>query len=323
MTLPLLLIVIVLVGVLLVALILQRRWKRLRSVGKGLLVSYMTIVLLLTAGEIYFRYFHADTDGRLASNNWMARYWHTNAQGFRDRDWTPTEWAGKTTVAAVGDSFTAGWGIDNPADRYSDVLAAHLGSNYAVLNLGVPGASTPEELNTLRSAMNPAPNIVILQYFLNDIDYAALTLGLDTKAPPMPEIAQESFLENYLYALSDSGFGPNYWKNEYASYDNHAIWDVHAKEINDFIDYVESVHARLIIVIFPNLQDPVRSIPYVDRVAQVFEARGQYDILKLFDEVARWKPADVIVEPRDAHPSIAFQHRVGDLIYQQFFAAPS
>jgi hypothetical protein len=87
------------------------------------------------------------------------------------------------------------------------------------------------------------------------------------------------------------------------------------------VDDVESIDARLIVVIFPNLQDPVRSVAYVDRVAQVFEARGQHDILKLFDEVARWSPSEVIVSPRDAHPSVAFQHRVGDLLYERFFAS--
>jgi len=323
MTLPILLIGIVLVGALLVALIVQRRWKRLRGIGTGLLVSYLTIVLVLAVGEVYFRYFHMDTDGRLASNNWMARYWHTNAQGFRDREWTPTDWAGKTTIAAVGDSLTSGWGIDDPADRFTDVLARHLGDKYAVFNLGVPGESTPEELKTLQNSPNPTPNVVILQYFLNDIDYAALTLGLQPPQSSVPAIAQESFLANYIYALSNSGFGVDYWATEYANYDNFAIWNIHAKELNDFVDYVESIHARLIIVIFPNLQDPVKSVAYVDRVAQVFEARGEHDILKLYDEVAAWQPEKVIVSPHDAHPSVAFQHRVGDMIYQQFFAAPS
>ena len=323
MTFPGIVIGIVLVGALIVGLIVQRRWEWLRSLGKGLFVSYITIVLVLMAGEVYFRYFHVDTDGRLASNNWMARYWRTNAQGFRDRDWMQTDWAGKTTIAAVGDSLTAGWGIENPADRFTDVLATHLGNDYAVFNLGVPGQSTPEELNSLHIAPDSKPDVVILQYFLNDIDYATLTLGLQPPQSNMPALAEDSYLANYLYALSNSGFGVDYWATEYANYDNFAIWNVHEQELNDFIDYIESIHARLIVVIFPNLQDPVRSVAYVDRVAQVFEARNQHEILKLYDEVATWSPEKIIVSPHDAHPSIAFQHRVGDMIYQQFFAPAS
>jgi hypothetical protein len=308
------------VAALLVTLARQRRWQKLRSVGRGLLVSYITVLLGLGAGEIYFRYFYADTGGRLASNNWMARYWQLNASGFRDRDWAAADFAGKTTVAVVGDSFAAGWGIPNPADRFSSVLADRLGSAYAVFNLGVPGYSTPEELDALRHSPDPTPDVVILQYFLNDIDYAALTLGLEMKAPPLPEIAQESYLANFLYSLGVEGFGQAYWQAEHASYDNSAIWGVHAQELNDFVDYVERIHARLIVVIFPNLQDPLRSIAYVDRVAQVFQARGQDNILKLFDEADAWKQQDLLVSPHDGHPSAAFHHRVGDLLYEQFFA---
>jgi lysophospholipase L1-like esterase len=313
-----LLIAFALAALVLIALVVQRRYGRLRAVGKGLLVSYGTILLMLAAGEAYFRYVHTDSEGRLASNNWMARYWQTNTLGYRDREWTAEDYAGKTTVAVVGDSFTAGWGLANPADRFADVLARQLGDGYAVFNLGTPGDSTPQELERLQ-AYPVQPDVVLLQYFLNDIDYAALTQGLNQAPQPIPALAQESFLANYLYSLTNSGFGREYWENEYAAYDHPAIWDVHEQELNAFMDYVESINARLIVVIFPNLQDPVRSIPYVDRVAQVFEARG-IGVLKLFDEVARWNIADVIISPRDAHPSVAFSQRVGEIIYERYFS---
>src|SRR5690606_30925570 len=103
-------------------------------------------------------------------------------------------------------------------------------------------------------------------------------------------------------------------------YDNEGIWSVHREEIEEYIDYVESIDARLIVVIFPNMLDPVRSISYIDRVAHVFEDRGHTEILRLFDQAAQWSPQDRMVSPRDTHPSVAFHHLVGDLIYQQFFA---
>lgn len=274
---------------------------------------------MLALGEIYFRYFHADSEGVMASRNWIARYWHENAAGFRDRDWSAADFADKVTVAVAGDSFAAGWGIADPADRFSDVLAALLGDDYAVFNLGITGTSTPQQLEALREGMPVAPDVVILQYFLNDIEYATLSLGLPIPERNRPTLVNESYLADYLFSRFNSGFGENYWLTEYASYDNFAIWDVHQQELNAFIDYVERIDARLIVVIFPNMQDPVGSIAYVDRVAQVFAARGYDEILKLFDEVARWQRQDLIVSPLDAHPSVAFHHRVGELIYEQFF----
>jgi hypothetical protein len=158
-----------------------------------------------------------------------------------------------------------------------------------------------------------------LQYFLNDIDFAVLTLGLPIPSFETPQIARESYLVNYLFSRFTSGFGADYWAGEYAAYDNYLIWDTHQSEIDAFVDYVDSIDARLIVVIFPNMQDPVGSIPYVDRVAQAFEARGHTEILKLFDAVAEWDRLDVIVSPRDAHPSVEFHHYVGDALYDQFF----
>ena len=85
---------IILIGVLLVALLVQRRWTRTRRIAGNLLVSYFTLVLILAAGEGYFRFVHADSEGRLASERWIDLYWHLNSRGFRDREWTPDDWAG-------------------------------------------------------------------------------------------------------------------------------------------------------------------------------------------------------------------------------------
>src|ERR1041385_5426629 len=94
------------VGLLLAALTIQKRWARARRVGSGLLVSYFTVLLILGAGEVYFRYFFAEDDSiaTLATKNWLARYWQTNSWGYRDREWTPDDYAGKKTVVVLGDS---------------------------------------------------------------------------------------------------------------------------------------------------------------------------------------------------------------------------
>ncbi len=315
------------VGVALLAITLQRGSARLRSVGKGLLVTYFTLLLLFAAGEFYFRFVFAESENVItgATTNWLDRYWHTNSLGYRDREWTPEDWAGRTTILVTGDSFTAGWGIQNPADRYTDVLARDLGDAYAVVNLGVYGTSTPEQLELLKAYPLQNPDVVILQYFLNDIDYTGLQLGLLPTPSPKPAWTEGSYLLDFLYVrlLSrwlDPEYNVDWWEWNYNAYDNDGIWSIHRQEIEEYIDYVQSIGARLIVVIFPNMLDPVRSISYVDRVAHVFEERGVSDILRLFDQAAAWTPQERMVSPRDTHPSVAFHHLVGDEIYQRFFA---
>jgi len=158
----------------------------------------------------------------------------------------------------------------------------------------------------------------ILQYFLNDIEDAALSIGQYQQFPQPPGWVQQSYLANYVYWLKEGGFGVDYWAWEYAAYDNYAIWDIHAQQLADFADYTDTIGARLIVVIFPNMQDPVASIPYVDRVAQTLTDNGVTDIIKLFDAAAAWSPDDRLVSPRDAHPSAAFHHYVGTLLADSF-----
>jgi len=316
------------VGVILFALAIQRRSSAVQSISRGLLVSYFTIGLVLLAGEVYFRYAFAQSENVItwATENWLARYWQTNSLGYRDHEWSEADLTGTSTIMITGDSFAAGWGIEDPADRFGDVLAAQLGDSYAVINLGVYGTNTPEQLDHLRTYPLTQPEAVIMQYFLNDINYAMLSLGLLPTATPTPSWARESALANFLYTrwigrLVDPSYMRDWWEDNYAAYDNAAIWDVHRAEIEAYIDYVDSIGARLIVVIFPNMLDPVRSIPYVDRVAAVFEDSGHENVLRLFDAAAAWTPEARMVSSRDTHPSAAFHHYVGELLYERFFSS--
>lgn len=319
------------VGLLLAAR--QNRWQRIQNTARGLLVSYSTLVLALAAGEVYFRYFHAEstTICALACQNWKARYWRENALGFRDREWTPNDWNGRTSILVVGDSFTAGSGIAHPADRFPDVLAAHLGTAYAVINLGVVGATTPRELQTLQAYPLQNPDVVILQYYLNDIDDAALAQGYDPQiglSMDVPAWINESYLANYAYwgisnylRATEQNMAQTYRQWSYSMYDNPIVWEIHRQQLEDFIAYVDSIGARLIVVIFPNMLDPFGSIAYVDRVAQVFDDSGHTAVLKLFDVVDAWEINARVVSLGDPHPSAAFSRHVGDLLYERYFGA--
>ncbi len=322
--------VIIALGAVLVVLAIQKRWTRVRALAQGLLISYAVIVLALGAGEFYFRYIYADSrmDFALSGQNWPKRYIQRNTLGYRDREWTVEDLEQRTTIFVVGDSFTEGWGLNDPADRWPDVLAQHLGDAYAVVNLGKAGYATTHQLEALQNYPYQEPDIIIYQYFLNDIDVAAKSNGMswEYEVPPPPPLANESYLVSFVYwwLNYDRLFvnvvdGRTEWEFMYAAYDNPAIWDIHRAEIERVIDYAESRNARLITVIFPNMRDPVGSIPYVDRVAQVLEARGHTEILKLFDQAAQWPLEERIVSPFDAHASVAFNHMVGDLVYETYF----
>jgi lysophospholipase L1-like esterase len=320
-------IIVIGLGGLLLAGIVQRRSAGLRQLAAGLLVSYGTLLLILLGAEVYFRFIHAESSNIITfdTQNWLDRYWHTNSWGYRDHEWLPQDYAGKSTVVVLGDSFAAGWGLENPADRFSDVLAARLGDDYAVFNAAEYGTATAEQLENLRTFPIQQPDVVILQYFLNDINYTGLRLGLLPQPEVTPDWSRATFLGNFLYwrvvvnATSDASLYNRWWQWSYDAYDNVGIWSEHRAEIESFIDYTESIDARLIVVIFPNLLEIVRSIPYVDRVAQVFMERGHPDVLRLFDAAAGWDPEDLLVSRRDSHASASFNRSIGEQLYALYF----
>jgi len=321
------------VGAALVVGIAQRRWRGLRSLCGGLLITYVTVAVLLIGAEIVFRCCYAESDGlpTRALDNWLARYWVENSDGYRDREWPLDDLASRRVVLSVGDSFTAGWGVPDTTARFTGVLQTRLGDGYAVVNLGDPGATTPKAVANLTRWLEQHPDItpevVIWQYYLNDIDDAALSIGLDPGLNPlagMPGWAVESYLGNFIYwrmAGAAQRGTQTYSDWLFSMYDNSTVWAIHAAEIDAAIDAIAATGAQPIIVIFPDMLRPFDSIPYVDRVAAVFAERGWADrVIRLFDQAEAMPVEQRIVSFRDAHPSAAFHALVGELIANTYFA---
>jgi hypothetical protein len=122
-----------------------------------------------------------------------AEFWHTsadgswrfvtNARGLRDsRDFPYAKPAGTLRVLALGDSQTQGYEVSQEAtfsavlERYLDARGAHA----EVLNAGVSGFSTAEELAYLENEGHRyAPEVVVLGWYGNDF-VDNLTAGLFT-----------------------------------------------------------------------------------------------------------------------------------------------
>lgn len=97
----------------------------------------------------------------------------TNSHGFRDRERTVAKPKDRFRVAAIGDSVTAQMTIAFE-DLYATLLekrlgAAFPGADIEVLNFGVSGYSTYQEVELLeRSAMRFAPDVILWQFHDND-----------------------------------------------------------------------------------------------------------------------------------------------------------
>jgi len=98
----------------------------------------------------------------------------TNSHGFRDVEFEERKLDGVVRILVLGDSVTAGNGIRDPARTYPKVLERLLNegiaeTRYQVLNMGVGGYHTSQEVETLRhKGLAFDPDYVLLAFCLND-----------------------------------------------------------------------------------------------------------------------------------------------------------
>lgn len=176
--------------------------------GRRFLFALIPVLLLGAAAELWFRAF--PLEDRYATNTGIVEaagpdlIWKlrpiargplaTNELGLRDGAYRADA---DFKILLLGDSVSWGNGIDDTADLFAGRLEEHLngqgrGLSYEVINSGVPGYSTFQELAYLRAVgLALEPDLIILQFCLNDVveRYRALAalggnrffLGVDTR----------------------------------------------------------------------------------------------------------------------------------------------
>lgn len=136
------------------------------------------LLFLFLASEIFLRIKYHETTfsggfgpGSLQFNK---KYVEINDDGMRDRNFSLVKPNNVIRIATIGDSFTFGSGIKNVSRTYPKVLESELNNlgkdiKYEVMNFGIMGLSTNEEIELIKSkALKYSPDIIILGYVAND-----------------------------------------------------------------------------------------------------------------------------------------------------------
>lgn len=153
----------------------------------NLSITFVALLLTFTAIESWFGLYYVRTDffvHTLASQAWFEDYWKPiNHLGYRDLEQSPEDLSSHRIAAILGDSFVAGQGINSIDDRFSNILGAQLGKDYLAVNISRLGWNTSDELKALREYpfIRP-PEIVVLSYFVNDIEAALAKVNAQTPA---------------------------------------------------------------------------------------------------------------------------------------------
>jgi hypothetical protein len=181
---------------------------------------------------------------------WTRRFVRLNRMGFRDSTHAVARIAGIKRLLLIGDSFAFGVGIRRTEDRLGEQLVTALdretGLLWEVINASHPDLHTLNELAMLDSMIAYRPDIVLLEYVFNDIDYlrpvtprSALTeapQGLAQRLHPLRVLFWNFFLAQEVYVRARA----LYWSLGQAPlrddpYDNAGLLRIHLQDLTHFV----------------------------------------------------------------------------------------
>jgi lysophospholipase L1-like esterase len=283
------------------------------------------IVGLVGLLEISFMYVAQSHEGALskASQIWFDRYWPpTTAEGYRDKPKTDAD--KKKKVLVLGDSFSAGHGLRTVEERYSDQLEQKLGTDqYAVYNLGISGSDTRDELKRLNN-FPVKPDVLVLQYFPNDIEKAAkdakLTLGQFQPYSDLPSGAIGSSVMRFYF--------PNfiYWQFPHVppasitdfvqkSYTDTTILNPHLRDLQAIVDVAKQHNAQMYAVMIPFLMNLEKSNGYTKPIEDFFK-RNNIPVVRVSELIQKIPEGERIVGKNDGHASASVNAAIADQLYK-------
>ena len=292
------------------------------KLGGNIATLLLLVVLLFVGLEMAFMFVAQSQEGgqTLASHIWFERYWPPMTGDYRDVPKTDT--VGKKKVLVVGDSFTAGHGLKSVDERFGNVLGQKLsGKQYVTYNLGISGSDTRDEYARLLK-FGKTPDVLVLQYFPNDIEKVARDHGLIpagfTPYSDVPRIFQSLFIKSYL-------FNYLYWQfphGNFAPFDNYArtaygtpaIINDHLSDLNQFVDYAKAHNAQLYVVLFPFVHNLEQSAEYTKPVVDFFR-KNNVPILEVGKLIGDIDVKDRVVGRNDGHASAVVNKRVGEALF--------
>lgn len=295
------------------------RGGKLRLVAGNVLVLASILWTLVLGGETYLRYVYDTTDSyglTLTNWSWFSRHFRANTDGFRDAEFTREKRPGTTRVDCVGDSFTMGWGVKDPADcwpqRLDTALALRSPGGFQVRNFGVIGLTTAGEADIVdRIAQLGGTDRVILGYCLNDPDdlMPPETWFRREEQPRVPFIEPtRSFLADFFWFRFKLARDPRvqgYFDWEVRAYEDPAIFDRQRARFRRIADTCRRASMRLDVVVFPMFSQWGESYGLGgchDRVVAAWKELG-VDAIDLRAAYRGIPGSDLAVNRFDGHPN--------------------
>lgn len=256
-------------------------------------------------GELVYTYptdprDYFDPDGRVVGR--------VNSLGLRGGECSLEPEVGRTRIALLGDSFALGIGV-----RDEDTLAAQLeralgAREHEVLNFGVSGTETREQVNYLEGfILGFRPQMVVLIFFLNDAQRDS-SIAFLSQPRTWAALRRHSHLVNALIAALERGTLRKQMREHYLQgyAPDSAAWAEVCAELDRAARLLSERGIAFCVAIHPVLVDLERaSYPFAEihtAVLSFCRARG-IEVVDLYEALEGLRARDLWVHPNDQHPN--------------------
>lgn len=332
--------------------IFTKVWKKetpIKVITFNLYLFTILLTHLFYGFEIYYRYIFDQTDNVLqikTTQRWINRHVRINAYSFRNDHFAKDKNPKELRLAAIGDSYTWGYGIKDENMRYSNLIESKLsqdcnshGSTVKVYNLALPGMGTKEEFSAVTMAHDHQVDGIILGYTLDDprpnrtpvhTDICYNRIFQYKKRPLLSLLIDNSFAFEYLYVrafniLFASEFTQSCWSSSHqAFYQDPEIWIRHLNDLKRIIDYTVQNKIGLAVVIFPNINQLRKDYPLSEvhqRLVDFF-THNQIPVVDLLPPFSKYSLDQLMVNPRDFHANKLGHQIAADSLYEQIKVHP-
>jgi lysophospholipase L1-like esterase len=254
---------------------------------------------------------------------WRRRHATMNSLGFRDVEPGPPGSDARRRVAIVGDSYGFGWGIEKVDDRFGERLAGDLSAStsdeWVSLNASRPDTHTLQHIDFLTTILEFDPDVVVLLYVFNDVDYlrrvtvesdlATRGGGLSSRLRPKRVLFVNSYLYQELLVRWRAIRNHSTPSGDSDPYLDDAIVTRHIADLTHFVAVAAAAGKPVRIVPF---DVGVVASPEIRHRYETFMAalvEGGLDVCSLLDAFDGRDFRSLTVNALDVHPN-ADAHRL-------------
>lgn len=295
---------------------------------QNILLLLGSIGLFLLGVEGTFRLLGIARVEPYSDRDWYNQYVQLNSKGFRDYEHTEEKPPGVFRILGIGDSYTFGMRV-NFEDIYLTRLEHRLNEpyptkRYEVINMGVPGYGTIEELRLLKKkGLLYQPDLVIVGYVLNDAEHPLsehlykkkIQALVTTESDYSKKLREISQFYRYIYFLYFWGIKgrdldrDSYLASLYSAETNPYLHDVN-KALAQMIQLVKQQNGQVLVVLFPifspDPREEERFAPARHLIQTICQNSGAFflDMYPFFRDVLKsGKAKHYWATPFDAHPN--------------------